>query len=326
MLTSSAVPAGFTVCPATLADVEAITRLINICEIAELGFADVPLEEIRAFMSAPRLNLATDTWKILDAAGQLVAYANHSERQHAFLGGNVWVRPDFQGRGLGTYLLHHKETRAVEEIALASATVRVVSQQLITDGNTRALALLAQHGYAPIRHFWRMEIELSEALSVPFVGGDLTIRPFILAQDAYPVYEAMEEAFQDHWGHTPRSFEEFRQFHIERADFDATQWFVAEVDGQIAGALIGRHYSPTYGYVGTLGVRRAWRGRGIARALLQTSFAAFQRAGKTKVGLGVDATNSTGATRVYERAGMRVAWQSTSMEKELRPGNEPSAH
>ena len=41
--------------------------------------------------------------------------------------------------------------------------------------------------------------------------------------------------------------------------------------------------------------------------------------GERRVGLGVDAESPTGATRVYERAGMRTLWQALVWEKELRP-------
>jgi hypothetical protein len=41
------------------------------------------------------------------------------------------------------------------------------------------------------------------------------------------------------------------------------------------------------------------------------------------IGLSVDAANLTGATRLYERAGMHVSQEYVSYEKELRSGREP---
>jgi len=76
------------------------------------------------------------------------------------------------------------------------------------------------------------------------------------------------------------------------------------------------------GYVHTLGVLRPWRRRGIALALLHHAFGELQRRGKKRVGLGVDAASLTGATRLYERAGMRPVRQSDLYEKELRPGRD----
>jgi mycothiol synthase len=76
--------------------------------------------------------------------------------------------------------------------------------------------------------------------------------------------------------------------------------------------------------VNILGVRRPWRRRGVALALLQHSFREFYSRGRYKVGLGVDAQSLTGATRLYEKAGMRSdpSRQLVLYEKELRPGLE----
>lgn len=78
------------------------------------------------------------------------------------------------------------------------------------------------------------------------------------------------------------------------------------------------------GYVGTLGVRRAWRKRGVGLALLRHSFGEFQRRGKPRAALHVDASNLTGALRLYESAGMHVHLASDMYEKEIRPGMEIS--
>ena len=76
------------------------------------------------------------------------------------------------------------------------------------------------------------------------------------------------------------------------------------------------------GWVNSLGVRRPWRRRGLALALLRHAFGVFYRRGKTKVGLGVDATSLTGATRLYEKAGMHVQRKSVTYEKVLREGRD----
>jgi hypothetical protein len=46
--------------------------------------------------------------------------------------------------------------------------------------------------------------------------------------------------------------------------------------------------------------------------------------GKARAGLGVDAQSLTGATRLYEKAGMHVAREFLAYEKELRPGRDIS--
>ena len=71
------------------------------------------------------------------------------------------------------------------------------------------------------------------------------------------------------------------------------------------------------GWIATVAVRSAWRKRGLGLAMLYESFRRFRERGETLAGLGVDAQNPTGATRLYERAGMRRAWAAAVYEKEL---------
>ncbi len=90
---------------------------------------------------------------------------------------------------------------------------------------------------------------------------------------------------------------------------------------EIAGVLVGRAglaADTEAGSIEELGVRRQWRGRGVGLALLQLAFDEFRRRGLARAMLTVDSENPTGATRLYERAGMTVeiAWE--HWEKELR--------
>jgi ribosomal protein S18 acetylase RimI-like enzyme len=71
-------------------------------------------------------------------------------------------------------------------------------------------------------------------------------------------------------------------------------------------------------WVNDLGVRAPWRRRGLGELLLRTAFAEFARRGETRVGLGVDGENEAGATRLYERVGIRVAFRVNVFRKDLR--------
>src|SRR5262249_41638347 len=157
-------------------------------------------------------------------------------------------------------------------------------------------------------YFWRMVIDLDEP--VPEVGDPegIRIRPFELGRDDRGVYEAFEESFQDHWGHVTRPYEEWHEHRIGAREFDPSLWLVGGEGDQVHGALAGWVMGGE-GLVGTLGVRRAWRGRGIAFALLTRSFGVFAGRGLPAVSLFVDGQNPTGATRLYEKAGMRVIRQ-----------------
>jgi len=62
---------------------------------------------------------------------------------------------------------------------------------------------------------------------------------------------------------------------------------------------------------------RRWRRRGLGLALLQHALGEFFKPGERRIGLGVDTENSSGATRLYERAGMHVACEALCFAKEL---------
>ena len=138
------------------------------------------------------------------------------------------------------------------------------------------------------------------------------------------VYEADEETFRDHWGFMPGTFEDWSHWTFEREGFDPSLWFLAMDGAEIAGFALCADEKEQGGWVHVLGVRRAWRRRGIGLALLYHAFAEFYRRGIRAVYLGVDAQSLTGATRLYERAGMHVVRQYRSYEKELRAGKELS--
>ena len=121
--------------------------------------------------------------------------------------------------------------------------------------------------------------------------------------------------------------ENFRTFWRTNEKFDSTLYFLALDGDEVAGVSLcypSADDDPDMGWVGSLGVRRPWRRTGLGLALLQRSFREFHQRGRHKVGLGVDAQNLTGATRLYTKAGMRPdpLWQTSVFEKELRAGKE----
>jgi ribosomal protein S18 acetylase RimI-like enzyme len=71
------------------------------------------------------------------------------------------------------------------------------------------------------------------------------------------------------------------------------------------------------GWIASLAVRKPWRRRGLGEALLLRSLGQFYERGERVVQLGVDAENPSGATRLYERVGMRVSLEAAIYAKDL---------
>jgi len=90
---------------------------------------------------------------------------------------------------------------------------------------------------------------------------------------------------------------------------------------EICGVALSTPGQFGMGFVNSVAVRPGWRRRGLGLALLRESFARFWQRGERRIGLGVDSDNPTGARRLYERAGMHVAWQADVYERILRHQN-----
>ena len=165
-----------------------------------------------------------------------------------------------------------------------------------------------------------MVIDLDEEPAVPRPDG-VEIRSYRAGEER-AIHAAMEEAWSvGGWHHQPRTFEAYAKQTFDRPGHDPSLCFVALAGEEVAGASLNDwKRNGDWGWIGTLGVRQAFRRRGIAEALLKRSFAEFFRRGELRVALGVDAESPTGATRLYERAGMRVLYEVIVYEKELRAG------
>ncbi|HYF64879.1 MAG TPA: GNAT family N-acetyltransferase [Herpetosiphonaceae bacterium] len=319
----------YTLRPATMDDVAAVTELENICCIEESGRPETKESDMRLEFETPGFNLETDTRLVHDQSDKLVGYINvwDTSKPHVniFLGGRV--HPEHRGQGIGTAMLQWGEERARQSIAKAPEGAQVTISQgcLSTDAPTADLFKL--QGFALTRHFWRMVAELDGPPAAPALADGITIRPFDPASELPAVVKALSDSFKDHWGYVDEPFEDklakWEQYIADHENYDPNLFFVALDGGQIAGiALCWKKTveDPEMGWVGTLGVRREWRRKGVGLALLLHSFNEFYARGQKRVGLGVDASSLTGATRLYEKAGMRANRQWDRYEKVLRPG------
>jgi len=305
-------------------DLEAAYDVIRVSGVADYGMENLTLEELRMIWNEPDFNLATDAWVVVTPEARIVAYADTGHRSHVRLFGDFRVHPDYRGLEIEKCLLRLIESRMQQHIPEAPPHARVTLALRVGHNNQGDAALLQQEGYEHIRSFYDMAIDLKETPQPPEWPAGLTVRTMRPGEERV-VFALIEEAFSDHWGHLPGKYEEWEHWLIKRESFDPSIWFlVFDGDKLAAGALCIYEPSQETGWVGQLAVRRPWRRTGLGMALLRQSYGEFYRRGVYKVMLGVDAQNLTGALRLYERAGMHVAVQTDSYQKELRAGEELS--
>ncbi len=303
------------------ADVNAVAQLIyDVCEADGDVTVAVTPEELTNQWQTEKFNPETDTCVIETQDGQIIGYGEFFDSKgHADLNADIYVHPRFKKRGLIKILLERVGERAFEEINRAVPDLRVFIRSTMDGKDEEARKVHEEAGYVPIRFNWRMEIKLDDAPSAPGWLEGIELRPFVREEHSRAVLDAVNEAFRDHWGSHERSFEEWEHSRFTRPGFDPSLWVIAWDGSEIAGFSINR-FRMGIGWVGTLGVRRPWRKKGLGLALLQHSFGEFYKRGMKTIGLGVDASNPTGATRLYQGAGMYIASEFITYDKELRAG------
>jgi GNAT superfamily N-acetyltransferase len=142
------------------------------------------------------------------------------------------------------------------------------------------------------------------------------MRPFERGKDDREAWMCLTEAFRDHRGHIDLDYEEWAKLFFEHPNWSAELSPVIYADDQMIAAAMVFDY-PNGGWVRTLGVLRSARKKGLGLAMLSQIFQWCYARGIKKVGLGVDAESLTGATRLYERAGMRIKTHFVRFEKKV---------
>jgi mycothiol synthase len=309
-------------------DIPALIELMAAAEIADETF-EIMTAGTLANMFANRNDFdAAQHLLMAEVDGQLVAYSDQlrsirdGQRVYETFG---WVHPDRRRRGLGTAMLRYGEARVRERAAAEEAAGETRPAQLgswsleTTIGNT---ALLKRAGYVPVRWFFDMVRRDLEDLAQDPLPDGLALRP-VPADRARDVLLADFEAFKDHWGAVEHTEADIRRI-LNDPETDVSLWQVAWSGEEIAGSVQPAIY-PTdnaaqgirRGWLDRVSVRRPWRRRGVARALMTAAMMELRRRGMESVALGVDSENPTGAQGLYEDLGFRVNKRSAAYRKPL---------
>lgn len=323
-------PAGYRLRPVTDADPEAISELINACSLAEIGAPVATPELIRSNWVMPGFDRARHARAVVDSEGALAAYLEYANTEPPYTVPAAFsmVHPDHAGRGIGTAQLRLIESWARADLGMAPPEARVVLRAWANHQAGASRALLEAEGFEPVRAFYKMLIDLDAPPAPPVWPEGVRRRAYDPERDSRSVHAAMNAAFADHWDAHDIPYDEWLLVHRRADNYDPTLWFLAVPaagpDGGILGAALCRpqeYTDPDLGWISQLFVRADWRRRGLGQALLRQAFGVYHARGKQRVGLTVDADNLSGAARLYEAVGMRVARQRIVYDKLLREGS-----
>jgi mycothiol synthase len=251
------------------------------------------------------------------AWGTIVCIPNSHQRR-VQIGGSVV--PDRRGQGIGTELLTWLVARG-NEVARAQPTDAAGWLEVgATDGDHAREDLFVAFGFERLRYYFEMRRPLGGLTPSPrSVAPPLRVVPYDVAYDG-AARDAHNEAFRDHFAGNELDVETWGRWvtggHGFRPDCSYLVLDGEEVAGYVLNSIHPDDWPGlgfTEGWTHQLGVRRPWRGRGVATVLLDLSAAAFAAEGLDFATLDVDAENPTGALGLYESQGYhrdktRVAW------------------
>ena len=283
---------GYRCDPASLDDAPAIHTVIDACERTMYGRSQTDLSHVVADLTRPGVDPRLDALVVRGPSGEVVGWAWVKLGRRC----TIDVHPAHTGRGLGTALLDWAEARsrqfAEQELG-----------QTVPDLDEAAAKLLRSRGYTPTVHSWLMETTLSADPGPIAPPPDITIRAF-RAEDAHATYEVCEDAFAAIQTRR-RTYDEWASLTINRATFAPSLTPLAFAGNELVGLAICLEIpDSTEGYVDHLAVRADQRGRGIAKALLNTAFRGFHLRGRSTTTLWTH--SKTGALGLYEAIGMTV--------------------
>ncbi len=286
--------------------VNTYTHLVNCDPYKDMLFAEVNAEVVGYCR----------VWWAVEGSGQWIGFSF----------GNVL--PAWRGKGIGSALLDFIEARLAQiasELMQSGKLDRdapCLLDNFVSNTEKARTILLEQHDYKAVRYAFEMvRPDLENIPDLPLPPG-VEIRP-VEPEHMRLVWEASNEAFQDHWGYIPDPWEDFKSF-IDSPDYDPSLLRVAWQGDQVAGMVLSfidkdqnEIYGRKRGYTENICVRRPWRRQGLAKALIASSLLALKERGMTEAGLGVDAENTSGATHLYEFMGYRVVKRSTIYRKPI---------
>ena len=308
-------------------DVPALYEMLLAAEQADNRNLVQTLEDLQREFDDPWSQLEVDSLAAFAPDGLLAGYARTfqnpqpEDEVRCYLA--VEVHPSVRADGLEDALLNWAEERGRQRLALAAGDTSHVLRSGIQDTQTRRQAQLQQRGFSIVRYFYRMQRDLNESIPAVKLPTDLALRAYT-PDLGEAVHAALNEAFRDHWSFDPVTAEDWQQFFVSRSSFRPDLTYVVMDGAEVAGFSFNgvsteenarRHTSE--GWVEVLGVRRPWRKRGVATALLCASMHAFKAEGLQHAMLGVDSENPTGALRVYEHVGFRPVKRFVQLQKVL---------
>ncbi len=263
--------------------------------------------------------LAINSERNVIAAGW-IHYSPGHDQVRAFLDGRV--HPEYRNQGIGKALLNWLEARACEHLQAIADGRQQILRIMFYDRPAGAIELFKEHGFT----FMYAEVEMRYNLQRPL--PDYSISPNSLMETYKPenkreFYSIYKDAFLTRTDNIMSEAAWASHFtNPEDEEFRPGLSLLLKKDGHPVGYTIchvektGTGVFSEEPWITQMGVRRAWRRRGIASGLLVECLRQMSKAGYTNGMLSVNRNNPQ-ASRLYERLGFKATKTFTMYAKEV---------
>ena len=294
------------------ADYPAMVEVIRRCVEADQTKHAITEEDIETFFKHLTNCDPTQDMLMVEKHGEMIAYIR-VEWQELSEGQRIYrqvmnLAPEARGLYLGKILLQNAETHLRNIASNHPIHIPKFFEMGVSENESDRKTLLEDAGYKPNRYFFEMVRDLTESFPEAPMPEGLEIRP-VPSEHYRKVWDAMGEAFRDHWGHRERTEEDYQSWISSRL-FQPNLWNVAWDGDEVVGTVLcfideieNETFNRKRGYTEDICVRRPWRRRGVARSLLVHSMEALRELGMSESALGVDTQNPNGALRLYLSVG-----------------------
>ena len=308
-------------------DLPGLVRVSRASQLADGVTWHYSVEKLRNELAhTPGLDPSRDVL-VVEVAGRIVGWGLVSCRDEE-AGGRLYhnytyLVPEWRGRGIMHAMQRWIEDRAARiDAERPSDAAPSLLSVWATDSQLPRLAVLRDFGYRPVRYFLEMERDLAQHIPEPPMPPGLAVRP-VRPDEHRRVFMALVEADREEWGQVKQTEADFERF-IGRPMTDPSLWTVAWDADEPAGMVLGwidheenEQNGRLVGYTEDIAVRKPYRRRGLARALLARNMALMRDRGMAVANLGVDSENPSGAGHLYEGLGFRPVRRYTVHRKPL---------
>jgi ribosomal protein S18 acetylase RimI-like enzyme len=297
---------GYRIRRPTLDDVAGIFELVAACDTDILGHPDLTPDDIADELTEPGFDWDTDGWLIHEPGGRLVGWAWACRKGDSDIV-DVTVVTRTTDDAVADHLWSVVQRRAVE-IARELGHDRVLMDTGAYRDDIRRRVELTGQGFDHAATFQRLRIDHQGPRPAPASPPGVVIRDGTDGEEVRRFGHAVRNnSFAEQFGFVATDYADWTAQVETRSTHDWAQLLVATIAGEPAAMLLGTDNfvaDENCGYVRTLGVRKQFRGRGLARYLLRLAFARDAAYGRVGTYLHVDSVGAP-ALGLYLSEGMR---------------------